>query len=388
MSVGRGWSGAGRLVRVPRKILVTGGPVGSIDFIEVPAKDEVELQKLLLQNPQLIPADDLGLDGDLLVVGRETPLASGRIDLLCLSRTGELVIVEFKTGPKNPDFRHALAQVIDYGSDIWKSGDWTSFDRGVVQPFLKSDRVAAKFNTCADLHAASDLAWSLTAEEWTRLTDRLDQVIKRGDFRFVVAAQRFTETMKVSVSYLNATVQAGQYYLVEVIRLDGPSQTAFAAQVVHKPEVRRGSVANSTAKATEDEFLDAIDDYDYREAMSDLFSALQPLGLTLAWGSKGASIRLKSPDRPEPISVGWVFLPGDLWTFARHVTFGVDPGTLQNHPTIAPFIMQFCKDLKEIPGGKPAGKNPEARVFEPSAFVGTHDDLIGLLGDLTAAVSG
>lgn len=372
---------------MPRKILVTGGPAGVIDFVEVPATDEEELQKLLLQNPQLVPADDLGLDGDLLVVGRETPLASGRIDLLCLSRTGELVIVEFKTGPKNPDFRHALAQVIDYGSDIWKSGDWTSFDRGVVQPYLKSDRVAAKFDACADLQAAADVAWSLSAGEWTQLTDRLDQVIKRGDFRFVVAAQRFTETMKVSVSYLNATVQAGQYYLVEVIRLDGPNQTAFAAQVVHKPEVRRGSVANS-AKATEDEFLDKIDDEGYREAMSDLFSALQPLGLTMAWGSKGASIRLKSPDRPEPISVGWVFLPGDLWTFARHVTFGVDPGTLQNHPTIAPAILSFCEKVKAVPGGKPAGKNPQARIFEPGAFAAAHDDLIELLGDLTAAVSG
>jgi RecB family endonuclease NucS len=52
---------------------------------------------------------DLGLPGDLLVVGRETRVASGAIDLLCLSRSGELVIIEFKTGPQNSDFRHALA---------------------------------------------------------------------------------------------------------------------------------------------------------------------------------------------------------------------------------------------------------------------------------------
>jgi len=28
-------------------------------------------------------------------------------------------LAEFKTGPQNPDFRHALAQAVDYGADLW-----------------------------------------------------------------------------------------------------------------------------------------------------------------------------------------------------------------------------------------------------------------------------
>ena len=95
----------------------------------ISADSEHELQTVLLNHPQLIPADDLGLDGDLLVVGRETTLASGSIDLVCLSKAGEVVVVEFKTGPQNPDFRHALAQVIDYGSDLWKLGGWKEYHR-------------------------------------------------------------------------------------------------------------------------------------------------------------------------------------------------------------------------------------------------------------------
>ena len=35
------------------------------------------------------------------------------------SRAGEILIAEFKTGPQNPDFRHALAQAIDSGADLW-----------------------------------------------------------------------------------------------------------------------------------------------------------------------------------------------------------------------------------------------------------------------------
>lgn len=51
-----------RLMSVPRKILVTGGS-GPVQFVEHAADSEHELQTVLLNHPQLIPAEDLGLDG-------------------------------------------------------------------------------------------------------------------------------------------------------------------------------------------------------------------------------------------------------------------------------------------------------------------------------------
>ena len=67
---------------MPRKILVTGGTDGPIHLVEHAADNEHELQPILLNNPHLIPAEDLGMDDELLVVGRETTLASGSVDLL------------------------------------------------------------------------------------------------------------------------------------------------------------------------------------------------------------------------------------------------------------------------------------------------------------------
>src|SRR5690348_134015 len=87
---------------------------------EMPAANEAVLQEAMKHNPDLLPIDEFGMTGPLLVVGRETTLQSGYVDLLCLARSGELLIVEFKTGPQNPDFRHALAQLLDYGSDLWR----------------------------------------------------------------------------------------------------------------------------------------------------------------------------------------------------------------------------------------------------------------------------
>lgn len=74
---------------MPRRVLVNRAGE-RFDLVETPAPNEHALQEVMKVNPQLIPADDLGLDGDLLVVGRETSLASGSIDLLCLASSGDL----------------------------------------------------------------------------------------------------------------------------------------------------------------------------------------------------------------------------------------------------------------------------------------------------------
>ena len=185
---------------MPRRVLVTRSEQ-SFDLIEAPAPSEHHLQEVVKTSPQLIPADDLGLDGDLLVVGRETSLASGYIDLLCLARSGDLVLVEFKTGPQNPDFRHALAQAIDYGSDLWRLSV-EDFDRGVVQRYLAGGRVDAAFRGARTLSEAIErTSWDLTSDDRTALFERLTEVLQTGDFAFVIAAQRFTDSMKNSLDY-------------------------------------------------------------------------------------------------------------------------------------------------------------------------------------------
>lgn len=209
---------------MPRRVLVQ-GPTGHFDLVEVRSPDEHSLQEVMKEQVQLIPSDDLGLDGDLVVLGRETALASGRIDLLCLARSGDLVLIEFKTGPQNPDFRHALAQLIDYGSDLWRLS-LEEFDHGVVQSYLTGPhRQAGK-----DLTTVIRTAWALSEEDETALRDRLAQVLATGDFHYVVAAQRFTPTMASSLEYLNATMRYGRFYLVEIVRLEGHDLVAHAAQ--------------------------------------------------------------------------------------------------------------------------------------------------------------
>jgi hypothetical protein len=163
---------------MPRRVLVR-SPTESFELVEVPAPSEKDLQEIMKANPTLIPAEDLGHDGDLLVVGRETNLASGAIDLLCLARSGDLVLVEFKTGPQNPDFRHALAQLIDYGSDLWRTSV-PDFDQGVVQRFLSGPHCTPVYKSASNLRDLVTIAWQVGEEEWAGVQGRLAEVPVSG----------------------------------------------------------------------------------------------------------------------------------------------------------------------------------------------------------------
>src|SRR3954451_9479008 len=103
-----------------RKLIVDTPDGGKPVLEQVPAADEYQLQERLKAHPNLLPLEELGLVGPALVVGRESRLDSGRIDLVLLGNGGDLALVEFKTGPQNPDFRECLAQLLDYGSDLWQ----------------------------------------------------------------------------------------------------------------------------------------------------------------------------------------------------------------------------------------------------------------------------
>ena len=84
--------------------------------------------------------------------------------------------------------------------------------------------------------------------------------------------------------------------------------------------------------------------------------------------------------------MGWVFIEGDQWTWAKHVTLGVDPKTMQNHPTSVAAILDFCEAVKAVPGAKAAGGKSNAAIFKPVVFVSVRAQLFELLASLTTGV--
>jgi hypothetical protein len=80
---------------------------------------EDQLHRAIAAHPEALPSEDVGL-GPLVALANELDLGAGPMDLLAVDAQGRLVIIEFKRGSENPDVRRVVAQVLDYGSSLWR----------------------------------------------------------------------------------------------------------------------------------------------------------------------------------------------------------------------------------------------------------------------------
>jgi hypothetical protein len=325
-----------------RQILLQIGGDTSELFAERQADHEAELHGLLLDHPELIPAEEMDFAAPLLVVGRETPVASGRIDLVCVARSGEILLVEFKTGPNNPDFRHTLAQLIDYAAQLWR-GTLEQFEESVIRRHRHSS-----------LDESVAQAWpELTDDESAQLKATMAEQLRTGRFVYVAAAQRFTDAMLRSIEYLNAT-STSKYYALELVRFDGSIGRAYESRVVARPS--RTSSGNGSVSGTIDQaqMLDRIEDPDYRAAIASLLDALPSLGFRVEFVSAGCSLRARTPLRADPISLGWFYPPSEAVGFlgSRDLTLGYDLTYETRFPQAVPALRDYGERAAQLPGAE------------------------------------
>src|ERR1700759_1446500 len=146
---------------------------GEAMLSEVEALYERQHEETMKDSPDLLPIEELGLAGPLLVVGRETTLPSGAADLLALAPTGDVVVIEMKTGPQNSDFRAALAQATDYGADLWQM-TYDIFEATVALRHFASAYSGPGFRNLQTLTEAARVAWpQMDDEELAAFRDRL-----------------------------------------------------------------------------------------------------------------------------------------------------------------------------------------------------------------------
>lgn len=349
------------------------------------AHNEKQLQETLKENPALLPLEDLDLVGPPLVVGRETTLPSGDIDLALLARGGELVLVEFKTGPQNPDFRAALAQLLDYGSDLWQM-TYEQFEIAVAARYFSSEYAkGTAVAGCRTILDAAKLAWPDLSDEddESALPDRLGGALATGTFNYVVAAQRFTPAMETTCRYLNAHVPKARFFLVEMVRFVGDdAKEAFEARVVLRPDSKPQGPTGGGG-VTPQSLADNIPDETYRTAVFRLLEGVTALGMFIFWGKRGISLRWRGSDSKAVASVGWVHPPGPPgWSGLTDVVLGYltsSPAQLQ------PVLAQYAERVREIPGASPTGsRDLVAFHFGPDSVVANIEALVDALASVVA----
>jgi hypothetical protein len=351
-------------------------------LIEVGAHDEAQLQERMKATPELLPLDDLGMSGTALVVGRETQLASGAVDLLMVSRGGDVLVVEFKTGPQNPDFRAALAQVLDYGSDLWGLS-YEEFEQSVALRYFKSKRAdAVSLKECVSLIGAADVLWhgdqKLTEEERANFQDRVRAGLKRGAFNYVIVAQRFTAAMEATARYLNSSMPDSNFSLIEMVRFNGEGVDAFEARMVLRGTTKEGAPGKDAL--TRAEFLDSIKNVAYRSSLDELFNSLESLGLNIFWGTSGVSFRIKVGGNSVPISVGWLFPPDTIgWMGLRELTLGYDPAS-PGVKGAERILADFVEHLRQVHGHEPTTTHKlKALVFPPDVVSANLADIMEVI---------
>lgn len=374
---------------MPRKMLAQLSTGSSPLLTEVLAENEEQLQTIMKENPDLLPVDEFGMIGPLLVVGRETTLASGYVDLVCLTRGGDLLIAEFKTGPQNPDFRHALAQLLDYGSDLWGLS-YDEFESTVVRRYFSGNHCHdPQFQGQVSLEDAARTLWrDLTDEETALFRERVTQQLTAGDFHYLVVAQKFTATMERTIEYLNAKMSAARFYAVELVRFAAPGISAYESRTVLKPASQTGP-RKPAAYTNEAQFLVKITDEDYQEALTEIINVCHGLKLKFEWGAVGTSIRLVTTEPPHRLTIGWLFPPSvSGWQGLLDLNLGFDPGSADKMPSLAPQLEAYLDQVEHLPGAepvKPAGLR--AYHLTPQATITNRREIANILADLVQQAS-
>ncbi len=182
------------------KVLVIEGnevrPLAQTKFTE-----ESKLQDYLEGYPSLIPLGEI-VEGasDLLCIGREVSVPPGSIDFLFIDEKGLLTVVETKLA-KNPEARRTvIGQIIEYASYM---AEWSADDvyRIADDYFSKSDKVPSDYRGCTLNESMEKFSGSgLIAED---LTNNVEQNLRNGKVRLLIAVDEMVEPLRATVTFLN-----------------------------------------------------------------------------------------------------------------------------------------------------------------------------------------
>lgn len=156
---------------------------------------EAHLQEYIYNNPESIPLYDIKEDIRFIILAREFPTDSGPIDALGIDRDGDVYLVETKLY-KNPDKRLVVAQVLDYGASLWRSGyDFSEFLN------LLEENVQDKFKL--SIHAKLAEFFNIAEEEVDQILESVRRNLDEGRFKFVVLMDKLHSPLKDLIVFLN-----------------------------------------------------------------------------------------------------------------------------------------------------------------------------------------
>lgn len=148
---------------------------------------EIELQKLLVDSPEILPFEDLEVSFVIMIP--EFSLSSGAADILAFSADGDIAIIECKRAD-NPDVkRKVIGQIIEYASYLWGMS-YGEVDEHIRQKEGKS---------------LVELVRERAKGDWDEDNFRkgVEDSLEKGKFSLIIAVDEINEELKRTIQYLN-----------------------------------------------------------------------------------------------------------------------------------------------------------------------------------------
>ena len=235
------------------------------------ALKEIERSKLDREQriEKWISSDISLLSPDLLIIGEQVETASGNfIDLLCMDRSGNLVILELKRD-KTP--REVTAQALDYAS--WVKDLDTEDVEGIAARYLKGETLEAAFQSKFQIELPEVInehhAMRVVASEIDDSTERIIHYLAES-YGVDINAVRF--------QFFQAEDQ--HEFLVRTF--------AVAPQVVEEKSKRRGKRTRSTNR---EDFIGSLDP-NGKAVFEKILEFAEARKMPIHWGVKGFSLNI------------------------------------------------------------------------------------------------
>lgn len=202
-----------------------------------PFPDEATLQRLVAENPQLLP---IAGSPRIFTLGREIRLGTGYADVLAVEASGRPVIIEVKLA-RNAEARRAIvSQVLAYAAFL-HGYDVEELERGPLNRSLSD----ASYESILGAVTALDQEGSIdTAEFVTALQEHLDT----GRFRLVLVLDSVSSELERIIAYLDSvTLQTLTIDLITINMYDVSGVQIALPQRV-SPDLSAALTSTSTPK--------------------------------------------------------------------------------------------------------------------------------------------
>jgi hypothetical protein len=392
--------------------LSTAGGSNAIAFRPVAASDtsidESWLQRLVFRYPQLLPITELDqVFAPIHPLAREVSTGVGSIDLLGVSPSGFLTIVETKLYRNPQSCREVVGQILDYCAQL---SSWTYRD---LTDAMSSAKHRSNDNDDPVLFAAKSGA-AVPGGDEKRFRATVSECLRHGRFLMMIVGDGFKESTTELVDYLQRfmhlqfTVRlielqlfrpAGKddYPVLVVPRLTARTQevTRAIVRIQHNVNPLDVVIENAKDQSTSPGLEGFIEILRATTRVADEFASLagelEPLGIYADPTKDGISFRW-----PDPHGTGQQFR---IFRARRngHARFGVLASQLEKQGYNRELALRFVRivadwmrDVSVLDTGAIVGPNGKAKDVPLHLIVKDHrDDFLAavkrLLDDIRSA---